>query len=424
MKLKLQFNEKYIDKYVTSQEITNEILKNKQLFEDSYQCKYGDVDRKGWFVVDNNANDSMLAKIKQVARKIAKQAEVLVVIGIGGSNRGSLAAVECFKYDHPDCPEIIWAGNNLSATALQRVFDKIGGRSVAIDVIAKDFRTIEPGLTFRMFRQYLKQRYGDKYVDRVTVCGSVTHDNLKEMADKYGYTFLPFPEEVGGRYCMLTPVGLLPAAVAGIDIDKLVESARKTEQLLKSMPIDKNPAVRYAVARNLLFRKGFQVESMVVFEPELEHFARWWLQEFGETEGKIQECIYPDYYCFSEDLHAIGQYVQQGRRFIMETYLKCFKPTKVVIPQSDEQDGFDYLNGMQYDKVNQAVYDGSFSAHYNDGVPCMEFVCPEPTEELLGELYYFFLFAVYMSANYIHVNPFNQDGVENYKRNMYKILKK
>lgn len=426
MALSLKFNEKYIDKYIGSDEITAEIIKHKQLFDDGYACKIGPDDRKGWFKVDNNADENMLKRIHKVADKIRSQSEVLVVIGIGGSNRGSMAAVECLKYAHPDSPEIIWAGNNVSATAIERVMDRIGNRSVSVYVIAKDFNTVEPGLAFRMFRQYLKQRYGDEYKERVTVCGSEGKGNLLELSQKYGFGFLPFPEEVGGRYCILTPVGLLPCAVAGIDIDVLVQSARDTEKYLKTVDAVNNPAVRYAVARNLLMKKGFYVESMVVNEPDLEFFARWWLQEFGETEGKIQECIYPDYYVNSEDLHSIGQYVQQGRRFITETYLRCFKthPDKKV-PSSDVEDGFGYLEGKPYDSVNRAVYNGSLKAHYDDGVPCLEFICPDnPDEKLFGELFYFFLFAVYMSANYIGVNPFNQDGVENYKKNMYDLLEK
>lgn len=425
MPLSIRFNEKYIDKYVTSEQITAEIEKNRQLFEDGYSCKHGPDDRKGWFVVDNNADTKMLSRIRKVAEDIRSHSEVLVVIGIGGSNRGSMAAIECLKY-HRDGAEIIWAGNNVSATAIERVISRIGDRSVSIYVIAKDFNTVEPGLAFRVFREYLQQRYGNDYKKRVVVCGSQGKGNLLEVSEKYGYQFLPFPEEVGGRYCILTPVGLLPCAVAGIDIEEIASSARQCEKYLKSVDVTENPAVRYAVARNLLMKKGFYVESMVVNEPDMEFFARWWLQEFGETEGKIQECIYPDYYVNSEDLHSIGQYVQQGRRFITETYLRCFKthPDKVV-PSSDIDDGFDYIGGKPYDNVNRAVYNGSLKAHYDDGIPCMEFICPDnPDEKLFGEMFYFFLFAVYMSANYIGVNPFNQDGVENYKKNMYDILEK
>ena len=420
----VKLNLKNIDKFVSEEEIQEVISSNRQLFQDSYECKLGPDDRKGWFKVDNYANDAMLKEILEVSKNVRKNAEVFVVIGIGGSNRSALAAIECFKHDHPDAPEIIWAGNNLSGTSLQRVFKRIGERSVYIDVIAKDFNTVEPGLTFRMFREYLKRRYGSAYNKRVIVTGSEGRGQLKEMSEKYGFTYLPFPEDVGGRFCVLTPVGLLPMSVAGIDIRKLVLSAKKTEAELKSLPIEENPAIRYAVARNLLFKKGFQIEGFVVIEPELEHFARWWLQEFGETEGKIQDAIFPTYFVYSEDLHSMGQYIQEGRRFVFETYLNCFKPTEIKILKSEEEDGFDYLNNRPYDDVNHAVYQAALNAHYEDGVPCIEFIAPAPDETLFGELYYFFLFAVYSSANLIGVNPFNQDGVENYKRNMYRILGK
>jgi len=422
--MRLELNLKYTDKYLSEEEIQEEIRKNREIFEASYECKLGPDDRKGWFRVDNYANPRMLERILEVSEYVRKNAEVFVVVGIGGSNRSALAAIECFKYDHPDAPEVIWAGNNLSGSSLKRVLDRIGTRSVIIDVIAKDFNTVEPGLAFRMFRKYLKERYGDDYNKHVIVTGSEGKGQLAEMAEKYGYIFLPFPEDVGGRYCVLTPVGLLPMAVAGMDIRRLVEAAKRTEQYLKSLPIEENPAVRYAVARNLLFRKGFQIEGFVVCEPELEHLARWWLQEFGETEGKIQDAIFPTYFVYSEDLHSMGQYIQEGRRFVFETYLNCFKPTEIVIPESAEADGFGYLDNRPFDDVNHAVYKAALSAHYDDGVPCIEFKAPAPCEEVFGEFFYFILFSVYCSANFIRVNPFNQEGVEGYKRNMYRILGK
>lgn len=422
--MKLQLNLSYVDKYLSEEEIISEIERNREIFLQSYECKLGPDDRKGWFKVDNYANQEMLQRILEVSDYVRKNAEVFVVVGIGGSNRSALAAVECFKYDHPDSPEIIWAGNNLSGTSLKRIFDRIGNRSVIIDVIAKDFNTVEPGLAFRMFREYLKKRYGNDYNKHVIVTGSEGKGQLKEVSEKYGYLFMPFPEDVGGRFCVLTPVGLLPMAVAGIDIRKIVQAAKDTETYLKKLPLEENPAIRYAVARNLLFRKGFQIEGFVVVEPELEHLARWWLQEFGETEGKIQDAIFPTYFVYSEDLHSMGQYIQEGRRFVFETYFNCFKPTEISIPKSAEEDGFGYLDNRPYDDVNHAVYQAALSAHYEDGVPCIEFKAPAPDETVFGEFYYFFLFAVYCSANMIGVNPFNQEGVENYKRNMYRILGK
>ncbi|HHX79800.1 MAG TPA: glucose-6-phosphate isomerase [Acholeplasmataceae bacterium] len=422
--MQLKLNLKYVDKYVSQKEILEEISLNRQVFADSYVGKIGPDDRKGWFKVDNYANPEMLNEILETSEYVRKNAEVFVVIGIGGSNRSALAAVECFKYNHPDAPEIIWAGNNLSGASLKRVFDRIGNRSVIIDVIAKDFNTVEPGLAFRMFREHLKERYGSDYNKHVIVTGSEGKGQLREMAERYDYKFLPFPEDVGGRYCVLTPVGLLPMAVAGIDIKQIVEAAKATENYLKSLPIEENPAVHYAVARNLLFRKGFQIEGFVVIEPELEHLARWWLQEFGETEGKIQDAVFPTYFVYSEDLHSMGQYIQEGRRFVFETYFNCFKPTELTIPLSEEEDGFNYLDKRPYDDVNHAVYQAALNAHYEDGVPCIEFLAPAPDETVFGEFYYFFLFAVYCSANLIGVNPFNQDGVENYKLNMYRILGK
>jgi len=422
--LNIKLNTSYLDKFIKEEDIEREFEKNEALFQDCYDMKFGQEDRKGWLTVENHAHDIALEEVLKVSERIRKYADVLVVIGIGGSNRGALAAIHGLVKENNEGPEILWAGNNLSGAYLQKIFDKIKDRSVYIDVIAKDFNTIEPGLTFRMFRSYLEERYGDKYHERVIVTGSEGKGQLKELAEKYHYTFLPFPENVGGRYSVMTPVGLLPIAVYGLDIKKLIKRAKETEKYLKSVPFRENPALRYAIIRKLLFEKGFHIESMCVFEPQLEHFARWWLQEFGETEGKGQNVIFPTYFVYSEDLHSMGQYIQEGRRFVFETYIKSFKKTDLKVPNSDVKDGFDYMNGRAFDEANHAVYEASITAHSEDGVPCIEFEVPEPDEAIFGELFYFFLFAVYTSANYIGVNPFDQNGVEGYKQNMYRILGK
>jgi len=422
--LNIKLNTSYLSKFIHPDEIEREFNLHKSLFDGCYQMTYGQDDRKGWLTVEKHANDEALNRILEVSEKVRKNAEVFVVIGIGGSNRGALAAIHGLIKDRHQGPEILWAGNNLSGVYLQRIFDKIGDRSVYIDVIAKDFNTIEPGLTFRMFRAYLESRYGAQYHERIIVTGSEGQGQLKEMAQKYHYTYLPFPEDVGGRYSIMTPVGLLPIAVYGLDIKKLVHRAIEVERYLKSVPHRENPALQYAIIRKLLFEKGFQIESMCVFEPQLEHFARWWLQEFGETEGKGQNVIFPTYFVYSEDLHSMGQYVQEGRRFVFETFIKSFRKTDLQIPSSKEKDGFDYMSGRAFDEANHAVYDASITAHSEDGIPCIEFIVPEPDEVIYGELFYFFLFAVYCSANYIGVNPFDQNGVDNYKKNMYRILGK
>ena len=422
--LNIKLNTTYLESFIKPEDIEQEFQKNEQLFKDCLLMKFGQEDRKGWLTVDNHAHDKALDDILEVSKRIRKNAEVLVVIGIGGSNRGALAAIHGLVKDKHDGPEIMWAGNNLSGAYLSKIFDKIGERSVYIDVIAKDFNTIEPGLTFRMFRSYLKKRYKDTYHERIIVTGSEGKGQLKELAKRYNYTFLPFPENVGGRYSIMTPVGLLPIAVYGLDIKKLVKRAKETEKYLKTIPIRENPALKYAIIRKLLFEKGFQIESMCVFEPQLEYFARWWLQEFGETEGKGQHVIFPTYFVYSEDLHSMGQYIQEGRRFVFETFIKSFKKTDLMVPISLEDDGFDYMNGRAFDEANHAVYEAAITAHSQDGIPCIEFEIPEPDEAIFGELFYFFLFAVYCSANYIGVNPFDQNGVEGYKHNMYRILGK
>jgi glucose-6-phosphate isomerase len=285
---------------------------------------------------------------------------------------------------------------------------------------------VEPGVAFRVLRQAMLDKYGEAYRERIVATGSRGPGQLAELAEKHGYRFLDFPAEVGGRFSALTSVALFPLAVAGVDIAALVAGAAEEERALKSEDLASNPAVRYAARRNLLFSEGFTVESLVFFEPDLLPFARWWTQLFAETEGKNGDAVFPTYFSYSEDLHAVGQYVQQGRRCIQETFLDFMheNPGFLIGPSALVRDGFGYLDGKPFDALNRAVYEAALGAHSEDGVPCAEIAVPAIGAGELGALFYFFMFAAYVSATLLGVDPFSQDGVENYKRNLYRILGK
>jgi glucose-6-phosphate isomerase len=380
----------------------------------------------GWFSVQEAADPNRRAIIHAEAERVRSMADVMIVIGIGGSNRGAMAAVQALQQSLDGKTRLVWAGDTLSAARLKDVLATIRSSSVVLNVIAKDFNTVEPGISFRILRQAMQEKYGEAYSERIIATGSRGPGQLGELAERHGYRFLDFQPAIGGRFSVLSEVGLFPMAVAGIDIESMLEGAARCEQELKTTDMYSNPAVQYAAMRSILFRKGFIVESLAFFEPDLVHFARWWTQLFAETEGKNRNAIFPTSFSYSEDLHAVGQYVQQGRRCIMETFLGAFHSDPGFrIPASPKvKDGFDHLDGKAYDELNRAVYKAALQAHSQDGVPCMEIRIPSLEAGTLGALFYFFMFTTYLSASMLGVNPFTQDGVENYKRQMYRILGK
>lgn len=376
----------------------------------------------GWFSPSRWETDALIDRIETLAEKIRSDGELFLLIGVGGSNRGAQSVIETLGDDRL---EIIYTGDNLSWQALKSTLAKIRGRSTYLNIIAKDFNTLEPGVAFRFLRRQIEEAYGKAASERIIVTGSEGTGQLYDLSKEQGYTFLPFPPDMGGRFSVISAVGLLPMAVAGVDIRQLIRGAGVAERELKNTAYLENPACRYAVARNLLFEKGFVIESLVTLEPSLNYFARWWVQLFSESEGKNQRCIFPSSCLFSEDLHAIGQYIQEGKRIVMETFLDArFSNPHQLIPQSRISDGFEYLNGKPFDVLNEAVYQAAFTSHWHDGVPCFQFHCGELTPALFGELFYLFMLSCNISAALIGVNPYGQPGVEVYKRNMYRILGK
>ena len=411
---------------LSSDEIQTEIRKRQADILQVQQGKIGDTNRLGWFTLPHQL-DEYLAPIHEAAEKIKTMATHLIVVGIGGSNRGSMAAIQALSHQISSPVTITYAGDSLSQMHLQEALELVERENVAINVIAKDFNTLEPGISFRLLRDALKKKYGSAYHQRVFVTGSRGSGQLFDLAQLHGYHFLDFPENFGGRFSVLSAVGLLPMAVAGVDLYKIFKGAKAAESYLKSTDPEKNQGVIYTVTRNLLFQKGFPIESLVLFEPDLLHLGRWWVQLFAESEGKTENAIFPVSFMYSDDLHAVGQYVQEGRRCIAETYLRLFHPNKpLVIPESPEVfDGFDYLSCKEFQTLNETVYQAALEAHKNDGIPCTQFIaestiCPE----IIGYFFYYSFFVCYLSCVLLEVNPFDQEGVEGYKRNMYTLLGK
>lgn len=381
-----------------------------------------DTDRVlGWRTLTESAVQFDLMKEK--AMEIREKADVFVIVGVGGSNQAARAMIEALKLDRKG-PEIIYLGNTLSSYYISKTLEHMEGKSVYIDVIAKNFETLEPGSHFRILRQWMKKRYTkEEMADRIIVTGTIG-SCLDEIAKENGYLFLQFPVPVGGRYSAFTPVGLFPIMVAGLDVDAFLNGV--TKAMKDCMENPENPAVSYAAARNLLYERGYDIEMLVSFEPQLYYLEKWWIQLFGESEGKEKKGIYPAAAVYSEDLHSMGQYVQDGRRNLIETFLSVKDPkaTTVIEPDPDFGDRFDYLDHMDFDQINKAAEKATQEAHAAGGVPCICFQADEIDEEMFGELYCYLMMACAISGKLMKVNPFDQDGVEEYKRSMFKILGK
>lgn len=362
-----------------------------------------------------------LETMREKAQEIRKDADVFVVVGVGGSNQSARAVLEALT--DREGPEIVYLGNSLSPHYISRMLQKMEGKSVYIDVIAKNFETLEPGSHFRILRQWMRQRYSKEEMAKRVVLTGTLGSRLHEIAKENGYLFLQFPVPVGGRYSAFTPVGIFPLMVAGLDVDAYLKGAKRAMDLCRENP-EESPAVLYGAARSLLYKKGFDIEMLVSFEPQFYYFSRWWWQLFGESEGKGKEGIYPSMAIYSEDLHSIGQYVQDGRRNLIETFLSVKNPKAEVkiLPDPEFGDRFDYLDNMDFDTINKAAEAATIGAHSEGGVPCFRFRMEEISEETFGELYYTFMMACACSGILTGLNPFDQEGVEEYKRSMFRTL--
>ncbi|CAI3313791.1 glucose-6-phosphate isomerase [Enterococcus cecorum] len=389
----------------------------------------------GWLDLPTNYDKEEFARIKAAAKKIQEDSEVLVVIGIGGSYLGARAAIEFLNHsfynvlpkDGRKTPQIFFAGNSISSTYLADLIELIGDRDFSVNVISKSGTTTEPAIAFRVFKELLIKKYGREEANkRIYATTDRARGAVKVEADAEGWQTFVIPDDVGGRFTVLTPVGLLPIAVSGADIDALMKGAADAQVAYSSDSLEENEAYQYAALRNILYRKGKAIEILVNYEPGMQYFSEWWKQLYGESEGKDQKGIYPSSANFSTDLHSVGQTIQDGVRNIFETVVKVEKPRKsVVIPtQEDDLDGLGYLQGKEVDFVNTKAFEGTLLAHTDGNVPNMLVKLPEMDAYTLGYVIYFFEIAVGMSGYLNGVNPFDQPGVEAYKKNMFALLGK
>lgn len=395
----------------------------------------------GWLDLPIKYDRAEFKRIKTAAKKIQKQSKVLVVIGIGGSYLGAKAAIEfCAHgfYNHlprkssaagtmkASTPEIYFAGTNISGTYLTHLLDVIGERDFSVNVISKSGTTTEPAIAFRIFKQKLEEKYGKEGArQRIFATTDPSRGALKTLAVQEGYETFTIPDDVGGRFSVLTAVGLLPVATAGIDIDAFLRGAADARLAYKK-PFAENDCYRYAALRNILLRKGKNIELLVNYEPRCHYIAEWWKQLFGESEGKDGKGIFPAAVDFTCDLHSMGQYIQDGRRELFETVLEIEKPEHDITLglEPNDPDGLNYLNGKTLDYVNKKAAEGTRMAHVAGGVPNMTLKIPEASPYHLGYLFYFFEKACAISGYLLGVNPFDQPGVEAYKKNMFALLGK
>jgi len=421
-----------VDKYVDETELENiqaqVTLADKELREGTGAGS----DFLGWIDLPENYDQEEYARIKKASEKIQENSEVLVVIGIGGSYLGARAAIDFLSHSfadqlNDDSTQVVYAGNNISSTYLADLVEVVKDKDFSVNVISKSGTTTEPAIAFRVFQELLTEKYGEEALkDRIFVTTDAEKGALKTLADAEGYETFVIPDDVGGRFSVLTAVGLLPIAVAGGDIDELMRGARDAMDAYASADLKENEAYQYAALRNILYRKGKTIELLVNYEPRLSYFGEWWRQLFGESEGKDQRGIYPTSGNFSTDLHSVGQYVQDGRRDLLETVINIKNPTRSIeIPSQEEDlDGLGYLEGKDVDFVNEKAFEGTLLAHVDGGVPTFVLEIPDASAYTLGHLFYFFEIAVGVSGYLNAVNPFDQPGVEAYKTNMFALLGK
>jgi glucose-6-phosphate isomerase len=392
-------------------------------------------DFTGWVDLPKVYDRDEFARIKAAAERIKSDSEALVVIGIGGSYLGARAAIEALAHSFHNLmprskrntPEIYFVGNSISSTYMAELFELLDGKDISVNVISKSGTTTEPAIAFRVFREYLESKYGkEEAAKRIYATTDKARGALKKLADEEGYESFVIPDDVGGRFSVLTAVGLLPIAVAGIDIDEMMRGAADAADQYNNDDVTVNECYQYAAVRNALYRKGKTIEIMVNYEPSMHYFTEWWKQLYGESEGKDQKGIFPAGVDFTTDLHSMGQYIQDGLRNIFETVLNVEKPRKNIMIKvdKDDLDGLNFLAGKDVDFVNKMAMQGTVLAHTDGGVPNLVISIPEMNSYWFGNLVYFFEKACGISGYLLGVNPFDQPGVEAYKKNMFALLGK
>ena len=389
----------------------------------------------GWIDLPVDYDKEEFARIKKAAAKIQSDSDVLLVVGIGGSYLGARAAIEFLRHSFYNVvdksvrktPEIYFCGNSISSTYLKDLMDVVGDRDFSINMISKSGTTTEPAIAFRIFKEICEKKYGkEEAAKRIYATTDKARGSLKKLATEEGYETFVVPDDVGGRFSVLTAVGLLPIAVSGADIDKLMEGAASGREAALNLPFEENDALKYAAIRNILLRKGKEVEILANYEPSIHYVSEWWKQLYGESEGKDQRGIFPASVDLTTDLHSMGQFIQDGARIMFETVLDLEKSRETLMIGEGpvDLDGLNYLAGQTVDFVNKSAMNGTVLAHTDGQVPNLMIHIPEATEFYLGQLFYFFEFACGVSGYMLGVNPFNQPGVESYKKNMFALLGK
>jgi glucose-6-phosphate isomerase len=392
-------------------------------------------DYLGWIDLPVNYDKEEFSRIQKSSEKIKNDSDVLLVIGIGGSYLGARAAIEMLNHsfynalpkEKRQTPQVLFLGNNISSTYMTDLMDLLDGKDFSINVISKSGTTTEPAIAFRIFRKLLEEKYGaEEARKRIYATTDKAKGALKTLATDEGFETFVVPDDVGGRYSVLTAVGLLPIAVSGVDIEAMMKGARDAREAFSKSELEENPAYQYAAVRNVLYNKGKTIEMLINYEPGLQYFSEWWKQLFGESEGKDQKGIFPSSANFSTDLHSLGQYVQEGRRDLFETVIKVAKPRhELTIEEADSDlDGLNYLAGQTVDFVNNKAFEGTLLAHTDGDVPNLIVEIPEMDAYTFGYLVYFFEKACAISGYLLGVNPFDQPGVEAYKVNMFALLGK
>ena len=389
----------------------------------------------GWIDLPVDYDKEEFARIKAAAKKIQSDSDVLLVIGIGGSYLGARAAIEFLSHSFYNVldksvrktPEIYFCGNSISSTYLKHLMDVVGDRDFSVNMISKSGTTTEPAIAFRVFKEKLEAKYGKKgAAERIYATTDKAKGSLKHLSDEEGYETFVVPDDVGGRFSVLTAVGLLPIAVSGADIDKLMEGAASGRKRALENDFEENDALQYAALRNILLRKGKSVEILANYEPAVHYVSEWWKQLFGESEGKDNKGLFPASVDLTTDLHSMGQFIQDGSRVMFETVINIDTPREelTIGEEPVDLDGMNYLAGKNVDFVNKSAMNGTILAHTDGQVPNFMVTVPEVNEFYLGELFYFFEFACGVSGYLLGVNPFNQPGVESYKKNMFALLGK
>ncbi len=428
----LKLNDKYVKNFITDDELNSMAPAVADAHQKIIDKSGEGSDFLGWVDLPVNYDKEEFDRIKKAAAKIKSDSKALVVIGIGGSYLGARAAIEfCTSQNYnlvsKDTPNIYFSGNSISGNSLSELVDLVKDVDFSVNVISKSGTTTEPAIAFRIFRELLIEKYGEEEAaKRIYVTTDKCKGTLKEFSDKAGYETFVVPDDVGGRYSVLTAVGLLPIAVAGIDIDKMMQGAADARNDYSVCDIEKNDCYKYAALRNILLGKGKAVELMVAYEPDFTMMNEWFKQLYGESEGKDGKGIFPSSVVCSTDLHSMGQYIQDGVRMLFETSVMFTKPKREVTIKADDvnADGLNFLAGKTMDFVNRKAYEGTLLAHVDGGVPNICIEIPEMNEYEFGYLVYFFEKACAVSGYILGVNPFNQPGVESYKKNMFALLGK